>query len=253
MRLSGQNAIVTGAGTGIGRASAERLIAEGARVLAVDIDDASLDWIRGNPKGAALTGSAGSRDTINEMVAYVEENWGPLSILHLNAAVVRMGPIGANEDSLEDSFSVNMQGVVKSIEAAVPSMLKAGGGSIIVTNSTCGLFGDANALAYVATKHGALGIVKSAAADLALKNIRVNAICPGPIATDLADHVREADPDLYNGFKKRVPMQRWGKPSEVASVVAFLASDDASFMTGAVLAVDGGLSATSALFPLPEA
>lgn len=252
MKLSGKNAIVTGAGAGIGRASAERLLAEGARVLAVDIDSDRLNWIRDEPNGAAMAASVGSVEANREMVARVIDAWGDLSILHLNAATVRMGPIGDSNTALSDSFVVNMQAVVHGIEAVVPSMERAGGGSIIVTNSTSGLFGDANTLAYSATKHGALGIVKSAAADLALRNIRVNAICPGPIATELADSVRDADPELYNGFKYRVPMQRWGKPSEVAAVVAFLASEDASFMTGAILAVDGGLSATSVLFPLPR-
>jgi meso-butanediol dehydrogenase / (S,S)-butanediol dehydrogenase / diacetyl reductase len=251
MRLAGRRAIVTGAGAGIGRASAERLMAEGAQVLAVDINADSLAWIRDMPNGAAMTGSVASLEVNREMVARVTRDWGPLSILHLNAGTVRMGMIGEDESALSDSFAVNMQGIASGITAAVPSMIEAGGGSIIVTSSTCGLFGDANVMAYAATKHGALGIVKSAAADLALKHIRVNAICPGPISTELAAGVREADPALDKRFRQRVPMQRWGEPAEVAAVVAFLASDDASYVTGAVIPVDGGLSATSALFPMP--
>jgi meso-butanediol dehydrogenase/(S,S)-butanediol dehydrogenase/diacetyl reductase len=250
MRLKNRNAFVTGAGSGIGRACAQRLLAEGANVLAVDIDSASLDWIRGVPNGDAMAVSVAGDDANHAIVERVMTTWGPVTIAHLNAAAVRMGSIMNEDNGLDDCIEINLKSIAHGIRAAAASMIAAGGGSIIVTNSSCGLSGDAGVFAYSATKAGALGMVRAAAADLALQRIRINAVCPGPIATELAERVRREHPEQTEYFRKRVPMQRWGLPEEVAAVVAFLASDDASYVTGIALPVDGGLSATAALFPV---
>lgn len=253
MKLKGKNAIVTGAAAGIGLASAQRLLSEGANVLVVDVNEAGLEWVKSHPNAVAMTGSIADAAVNQAMVAEVERLWGPLSIVHLNAAAIRMGSAVDDGAALSESVEVNIMGTSFGIRSAARAMIDGGGGAIIITNSTAGLIGDAAIFPYAATKAGVLGMVRAAAADLAPHGIRVNAICPGPIATAQAELVRQSAPELHESFRRRVPMQRWGKPEEVAGVVAFLASEDAAYITGAAIPVDGGLMATSLLFPLAEA
>jgi NAD(P)-dependent dehydrogenase (short-subunit alcohol dehydrogenase family) len=237
-RLEGKVAIVTGAASGIGKAAAARFRAEGARVIAADRTEAE----------GVFAADAGSEADVKALVAGALSEHGRLDIFFANAGISG-GLASIFEQSVEDwqeIVRVNLVGPWLAIKHAAPAMKEGGGGSIICTASVAGLRAGAGGPAYSSSKAGVIRLVQVAATQLAGSNIRVNAICPGLIETGMTkglyDMARAAGKEDQIGHLN--PMKRGGEPDEIAKAALFLASDDASYVNGHALVVDGGLSAS---------
>ena len=237
-RLAGKVALITAAANGIGRASAQRFLAEGAVVHAVDIDDAGLAELDGCvPHGADLTDA--------DAIAALRESVGPVEILFNCAGYVHSGTIlDCGEEDWAFSIALNVTAMYRMIRAFLPPMVARGGGSIINMSSVASsITGVPNRFAYGATKAAVIGLTKAVAADFVGQGIRCNAICPGTVDTpSLQQRLRDSGDyeAALNAFKARQPMGRLGHPEEIAALAAYLASDEASFTTGAVHIIDGG-------------
>ena len=224
--------VVTGAGSGIGKATVHRLANEGAKVVAVDLTDSSLEWTNEFDSVAALAG-----DVTDPLV----NNFGGLNAAVLNAGVVAQGDIVRGSMSDYDRvMDVNVRGVVLGLKSAIAVMASTGG-SIVVTGSVSGLRGDSGLWAYNASKGAVVNLARSAALDVGHLNIRVNAVCPGPIHTGLTEDT--VGTEMGDAMAARLPLGRFGEPEEVAAVIAFLTSSQSSFVTGAAVPVDGGVTA----------
>jgi meso-butanediol dehydrogenase/(S,S)-butanediol dehydrogenase/diacetyl reductase len=254
--MSDKVVVVTGAASGMGRATAARLHADGWQVLAADLAVEQLAWVDGaDDRLRAQVADVSTEDGNATLIATAREIYGRLDGVVLNAGVGSAGTIdGQAMDDVDRVLAVNLRGAMLGMRAAVPALRDGGGGSIVVTASISGLFGDPNMWAYNASKGGVINLVRSVAIDLAREGIRVNAVCPGGIAnTGMTIPLEQHAPDLYEEMRTHVPMQRWGTPEEVAAVIAFLLSDDASFVTGVALPVDGGVTAGTGQFRIPPA
>ena len=237
----GKRALVTAAGAGIGRASVLRLAAEGAQVIATDIDEAALAGFEGPVTTRRLDVTDGGE--IEQLAAAV----GPLDVLFNCAGVVPSGSVLDCEDAdWARTLEVNVTACFRMIRALLPAMLTGGGGSIInMASVVSSLKGAPNRFAYGATKAAVIGITKSVAADFVGQGIRCNAICPGTVDTPSLQGRLRATGDYDQArrqFEARQPMGRLGTAEEIAGMVAYLASDDASFVTGQAFAIDGGWS-----------
>ncbi|WP_409300024.1 SDR family NAD(P)-dependent oxidoreductase [Peribacillus sp. SCS-155] len=246
MKLAGKVAIITGGGGGIGRASAMLFASEGARVAVADIDSVSgeetAEKIKENGHEAIfikmdVSNSESVKNLINESVRRL----GGLHILFNNAGVgnSEVRSTDMSEEEWDSVIDINLKGVFLGIKHAVPAIIQSGGGSIINTSSLLGLKGQKFLSAYNASKGGVVLLTKNAALEYGKHNIRVNAIAPGVIDTNIIDHWKR-DERRWPIISKANALGRIGSPEEVANAVLFLASDDASFITGATLPVDGG-------------
>jgi NAD(P)-dependent dehydrogenase (short-subunit alcohol dehydrogenase family) len=248
MRLQNKIAIVTGAAYGIGRAIAERFADEGAWVLVADLDDAA-----GTVAAAAIRARGGSAafrhvDVANEadVKAAVDHaaqaGGGRIDVLCNNASYLGTwhDVVAAPAEEWQRCLETGLLGTARFLTAVLPLMVPYRSGSVVNIASIQGIVGARNSAAYTSMKHAVVGLTRSAAVDFAPHNIRVNALCPGPIATRIAP--RPGD-ELYERQISKTPMGRVGQPGEVAAAALFLASDEASYITGAVIPVDGGWTA----------
>jgi len=254
-RFTGRVAIVTGGTTGIGAATARALVREGAHVVVA---------ARRPEPGLALVKELGEANArfhqcdvtvqaqVEALIAATVQAFGGLDILVNNAGATCFGGYTPDLDSEDwhQTIAINLHSVFYACKAAIPHMKRRGGGVIVNTTSISGLAADYGFTAYNAAKGGAINYTKALAIDHAPDNIRVNTVCPGLVDTPMADaldqfHVREQ-------WVANIPMKRGGKPDEIAHIIAFLASDESSFMTGSVVVADGGLSAATGQPNLPN-
>jgi 3-oxoacyl-[acyl-carrier protein] reductase len=237
MRLEGKVCIITGAGSGIGRAAAELFAKEGAIVIACDVSEATYE----HPNIHFYKLDVTDRNRIAEVVKDVVEKFGKIDVLVNNAGITRDALIqNMTEEDWDKVINVNLKGVFNMTQAVVPYMLEAGKGSIINTSSVVGVYGNIGQTNYAATKAGVIGMTKTWAKEFARKGaqIRVNAVAPGFIKTPMTEKVPEK---ILTMMAERAALKRLGEPIEVAYVYLFLASDESSYITGQVIGVDGGL------------
>lgn len=250
MRLEGKVALVTGAGSGIGRAIASLFVKEGAQVVASDISPAGLESLAaelaaaGLPRPTLNTGNVAERAAAEKMVDAAVSAYGKLDIVVNNAGIMdEFVPLGNLEDSLwENVLGVNLNGPMYITRRALGVMLPAGKGTIVNVSSVGGLVGGRAGVSYTVSKHALIGMTRSIAYTYAKQGIRCNAICPGGVATNIA--VRHPDPLGYERLQTTLGMAiRAAQPGELAQVALFLASDESSFVNGDVLVADGGWTA----------
>lgn len=240
---------VTGGASGIGRATVERLVADGASVIAADLNADALAWTKSVDGVVAVVGDVTTEETNDAIVAAAEEHFGALHGIFLNAGIPGFGLVDRLPMSVYDKvMDVNVRAVVLGIRAALPALRKVEAGAIVVTGSTSGLAADPGGWTYNASKAAVINLAKSVALDLAHEGIRVNAVCPGPTKTGMTAGM-QSRPDVDETMRNVVPMARWGEASELAAAVSFLLSPDSSFITGVALPVDGGVTATTGQFP----
>ena len=242
--LEDRVALVTGAGRGIGRAIALRLAEEGAKVAVVDWADSGADAAREIEEASGRSTTFFKGDISNEgdtkaAVAAVEEALGPVDILVNNAGITRDGlALTMSEEDWDAVLAVNLKGAFLMSKAVLRGMIKRRRGSIVSISSVVGRRGNAGQINYSSAKAGLIGLTKSLAREVASRNVRVNAVAPGYIETEMTGALDET---ARNAIINQIPLGRIGTPEGVADAVAFLAGDSASFITGAVIPVDGGL------------
>lgn len=259
MRLQGKSALITGAASGIGRGIAELFAANGALVTIADIDAGAAESVAEGIRSSGGTADAiqldvTSGDSNEEAVAAAVSRFGSLDILIANAGISARGMAHEiSEDHWDRALAINLTGAWKSMRAALPVMMAQGSGSIVSTASITGIAGTPDTAAYSATKAGLIGLTRQIATDYARYGIRANSVCPGSIVTPLwvqaysqagtidADHLDEGKARVA----RRYPLGRVGTVDDVAQLVLFLASDEAGWMTGLAVPVDGGVGTTA--------
>ena len=244
-RLEGKVAVITGGNSGIGLATAQRFLDEGARVAISGRNQKTLDEAV-KPLGdsvLAIKADTARLDEIEKFLAAVNKKFGKIDVLFVNAGVAKFAPlVDTGEALFDEQFDINIRGAYFTVQKALP--LLNDGASIIFNTSVASSTGVAATSAYSATKAALRSLARTAAAELAERKIRVNAVAPGPIVTPIFGKTglpQQIIDDWAKGLIAEVPLKRFGQPEEVAGVVAFLASSDASYITGVELNVDGGL------------
>lgn len=247
--LAGKAGIVTGAGSGIGRATVQALVAAGASVVAADLDEAggrkTVELAQGSGTAAFVRADVADPASVAAMIEASLQLHGRLDFAHNNAGINRAGPLMADiaDDQWNRLIAVNLTGVFNCLRAEIREMLRAGSGSIVNTASVLGLIGTPGQAAYIAAKHGVVGLTRAAAIEYASHGIRVNAVCPGGIDTPMFAEAADADPTMRPAAEAAHALGRLGQPQEIADAVVWLVSDASAFVTGQPIAVDGGATA----------
>ncbi len=252
MGLSGKVALVTGAGRGIGRACALRLAAEGAKVVAAGRQAAPLlqtvqqITARGG-EGKAIPADVSSSDDVARLLGELEQSFGRLDIVVNNAGTHLVADVErTSEQDWDRLLDVNLKGTYLVCRGAIPLVRRSGGGSIINIGSILSIVGMKDRAAYCASKGGVLLLSKAMALDLAPDKIRVNCVCPGAVLTEMMEGILGRAPDPIAALQSRltqIPLGRMGSPEEVTALVGYLASDEAAWLTGAAIPLDGGATA----------
>lgn len=251
-RLSGKVALITGAGSGIGEAAARVFARQGAKVTVLDVEgdrgEIVSESIRASGGSSiAVCGDVSRESDVASAIRQTEDAFGGLDILLNNAAVQIMGPLHEfTEEQFDRTISVNLKGVFWGCKHALPIMMKQRKGVILSTSSVLGLVGDADLGIYGATKGAIIALTKSMAVAYGPYGIRVNCVCPGDVGTPMVQQFFEFQPDpeaARQQVYRHYPLRRIAEPEEIARTLAFLASDDASFISGSHVLIDGGLTA----------
>lgn len=237
MRFNDYKVVVTGAADGMGKATTEAFLAEGANVLAVDLKSPTSNPPSCPVKVLDITGS----EAPQEIMDAAQEALGGLDVLVNNAGICPLGTLEETDDEAWDrTLDVNLRAMFRLSRAALPLLKNSEAGRVLNIASICAQFSNAGTGAYTASKHGVAGLSKSLAAEWGPFGITVNYILPGAIVTGITREIREADADFRTYWENKAPLGRWGQPEDVAKALLFLASRDADFITGHGLAVDGG-------------
>ncbi len=249
-RLDGKVAVITGGAGGIGRAAGKRFVAEGADVLLVDLDEAALAEACaeiGSNKVSYFVGDVTRAEDNQAMIVTATERYGGVDAFLANAGIE--GDVASildyDEARFDQVMAVNVKGPFLGLKAAIPALTERGGGSVIITSSVAGIRGAPGVAPYVTSKHAVIGLMKSAAKEAAAANIRVNTVNPSPVETRMMRSLEEgmapgAADQAKAMMEANIPMGRYAEPEDIANIMLFLASDDASFITGSVYLADGG-------------
>ncbi|KAB3532147.1 3-oxoacyl-ACP reductase FabG [Alkaliphilus pronyensis] len=244
MRLKDKVCLVTGGGNGIGRAAAVKFAQEGARVVVIDLNDNAIDEtvnsiVENGGEALGFMVDITKKEQIAEMVKVIMEKYNRIDVLVNNAGIIMDAQLkNMTDDQFDKVIDVNLKGTYLCTKAVVDIMINQNYGVILNTSSIVGIYGNFGQTNYAATKFGVIGFTKTWAKELGRKGIRTNAVCPGFIATSIIDPMPER---VIKAMEDKVPMKRLGKPEEIANVYAFLASDEASYVNGAVIEVSGGI------------
>jgi NAD(P)-dependent dehydrogenase (short-subunit alcohol dehydrogenase family) len=249
-RVEGKVAVVTGAASGIGAVTASRLAAEGGKVVVADIDAAGAEAHAQaiNASGGEAIGVAADisdEDAVRAMVDAAAEAFGAIDILHANAAAVDLIPrdlsvLEADRELWDRTFAVNVTGTMLCARSVIPQMITRGGGSIVITSSVAGLAGEVVITAYSTSKWAVIQLMRSIASQHGRDGIRCNAVCPGLVFTERVLARFDGPDSSY--MLKHTPLARAGTPEDIANAVLYLGSDEASYVTGQVLSIDGGMT-----------
>jgi NAD(P)-dependent dehydrogenase (short-subunit alcohol dehydrogenase family) len=245
-RLEGRRAIVTGGASGIGRAIATRFAAEGARVIVADLEADAAQGVADELGGPALAHATdvADDDSVRALVALAVEEWGGLDVLVNNAGIGVAATVDETDPADWDRImAVSLTGVFHGMRHAVPVMREAGSGAIVNISSVAAIVGVAGRAAYCAAKGGVLALTRAAAVDHVGDGLRINCIAPGTVDTPWIDRITGGDADTRRAMQERQPHGRFVAPEEIAAMAAYLASDEAGSAVGAVMVVDGGMTA----------
>lgn len=254
-RLSGKRAVVTGAARGIGKAIAEAFHREGAQLLLTDIDEAGLDAVAQRLGAQALAIDVSRKAEIDRLFAAVAERWGGLDILVNNAGVTHAATLDAlTEEAFDRVFATNLKSALWATQAAARLMgtSGSGGGAVVNMSSVNAVLAIPDQIPYVISKGAMKQLTNVTALALAPRGIRVNAIGPGSIATEMLQGIIDADPQAAARIASRTPLGRAGRPEEIAAVAVFLASDEASYLTGQTIYPDGGRLGLNYTMPVSD-
>jgi NAD(P)-dependent dehydrogenase (short-subunit alcohol dehydrogenase family) len=250
MILENKIVVITGAGSGIGAATAVLMGAYGAKVIASDIDEQSVNKVVGQIKNAGGTASGHKADVtrfneVQDLIGQTVRDYGRLDVLVNNAGIGGKNQKKTHQHTLEDwhdVIAVNQTGVFYCMKLGLQQMLEQGHGNIVNVASLAGLKASGNNLSYSASKFAVVGMTKSAALEYGRKNIRINAVCPGYTHSPLLNRLLASRPDMGDILKRMIPMDRFGEATEIAEAIVWLASDQSKYITGQTITLDGGTS-----------